>query len=103
MRKQYRYDREKFHFEKIDKINKRVNKTNIKFEESNEVKNEHIFQRFMDNVYEKIENGESFKINFIESALLESLLWKYNRTHTAKLTGLSVRTIRNKIKKYGLK
>jgi len=67
-----------------------------------EVKNEKIYQQFLNDLYEEIEEAKCFNFEFIEANLLRLLLENYNRTQASTITGLCVRTIRNKIKKYGL-
>lgn len=99
----YSHEKNNFKFDSIDKTpSTRKEKVTV-YEESNEIKNEIVYQAFMNDLYEFIENGECFKMKRVEMFLFKNLLIKYNRTQVANLTGLSIRTIRNKIKEYGLK
>lgn len=104
MEKQYRYDNGKsnFEFQAQEKDQSTRKAKVIQYQESAEVRNEHVFQQMQNDLYEKIENGECFNVDYIEMVLLKNLLWKYNRTQVSKITGLCVRTVRNKINKYGL-
>lgn len=100
---QYRYDKPSYEFDLLEK-DQSTKKVKIeKYQESTEVKNEHVYQQFMNDMYELIENGKCFNHETMEMLVIKNLLWKYNRTQVARITGLSVRTIRNKINKYGFK
>lgn len=100
---QYRYSSPCFEFEKITKKQSTKKRKIISYEESIEVKNEKIFQQLTNEIYDKIENGECFNLKYIEKSLIKEILKKYNRTQSAKLLGISIRTLRNKINEYGYK
>ena len=103
LRKQYRYGRPSFEFDKIDEKQSAKRQKIDSYEESIEIKNEHIYQQLSNEMYGKIENGECFNLKFIEYSLIKLVLSKYNRTQSAKLLNISVRTLRNKINEYGFK
>lgn len=100
-KKQYRYDSPEFKYETIEKDQSTRPAKVLVFQESTEVKNEHIYQGLTNDMYAKIEDGECFDIAFIEKQLIKNMLPKYNRTQAAKLLGICVRTLRNKINEYG--
>lgn len=89
-----------FHFKSKSEV-KKID--GMSEEESSEIKFEHIFQQIINDLYAKVENGEAFNLKNVEKVLLQNCLVKFNRTQTAKLVGISVRTVRNKINSYGLK
>lgn len=99
--KKYRYDSPGFKFQTVEKCQSTKPNKVISFQESIEVKNEHIYQQLINDMYEKIENGECFKLKEIEKLLMKNMLVKYNRANCAKLMGVCVRTLRNKINEYG--
>lgn len=100
---QYRRAIDNFSFNEVNK-KQSTKKIKVKVhEESVEVKFEHVYQQLMNDIYAKIEDGESLSIDFIQSALTSCLLKKFNREMSAKIMGISVRTLRNYIKKYGHK
>lgn len=90
----------KYSFEEVE--NKKSKRSKKKYIETTDVKYEHVFQQIQNDLYEKIENGVCFNFYEYEKALLKNLLWKFNNSDVAKITGLCIRTIRNKRKKYGL-
>ncbi len=103
----YSYAKNDFTFKELEettsKKSKNKKKKAISFQETNEVKNEHIFQQVVNEMYALFENEECFNLRKTEQIIIKNILIKYNQRQTSKLTGLSVRTIRNKIKEYGLK
>lgn len=101
IKKQYRYDSPGFEYDQIEKDQSTRKQKVETYQESNEVKFEHIYQQLMNDMYEDIDNGKCFKIAYIEKLLIKSMLSKYNRTQSAKLLGVCVRTLRSKINKYG--
>lgn len=70
---------------------------------SSDLKIEHALAQFTNDVHEIVYNEKTFDIQKIEKALLKNLLKEFNNTETAKLSGLSIRTIRNKKNAYGLR
>lgn len=100
---QYRYDGPRYEYEPIEKDQSTKKQKVVAYQESIEVKNEHIFQQTTNEMYENIENGACFNIHTLQKILIKNTLIKYNKTQTAKILGISIRTLRNKIKEYGLK
>lgn len=70
----------------------------VKFtNDSHELKIYHILTQFMNDVHEMVLTDENFNIEKIEKLLINNIETRFNRTHTAKLMGISVRTVRNKM------
>lgn len=106
MKKQYSYDSPSYEFDFLEKEKapKQEKEKPKRFEESREVKNEIVFQQFMNDLYEKIHRSHSgFNLKKVEKLLIKNLLPKYTRTEAAKILGISIRTLRNKINEYGYK
>jgi hypothetical protein len=73
------------------------------FQENTEVKYEHVYQQVQNEMYEKIKDGECFNLKVLEEILLKNLLWKFNKAQSAMIAGVSIRTMTNKVKEYGLR
>lgn len=99
IRKQYRYDSPSFEFG--EKTRSNAKKKVVKYEKSLEVKYEYCYQQILNDLYDKIDNGDCFNFKYFEKVLIMNLYTEFNKTQISKITGLSIRTIRNKINEYG--
>ncbi|MGB0452587.1 MAG: helix-turn-helix domain-containing protein [Bacteriovoracaceae bacterium] len=97
----YDYNQHDYAFENIEKMQKVKIETIPDYEDSKEVKLEKVFQGFVNELYEKIDDEEAFRAGVVEEVLIKNINRFFNKTHTAKLTGLSIRTVRNKLNEYG--
>jgi len=99
---QYKYPSNGFEYEPVEKLQKKAVKKVVKakkedsYKESVEVRLEHAFAQFVNQIYEMISTEEVIEIRKVEMFILNSLQEKFNKTEIAKLTGYSLRTIRNK-------
>lgn len=103
MKYQYSQPGSSFKYEELKTNQSTIKKKVETYQESKEVKFEHVYQQLMNDIYEKIEEGESLSLQYIEKHLIINLLQKFNKTHTAKIMKISIRTLRNKVNLYGLK
>jgi len=65
-------------------------------DESFELKMEHVFQQFCNDLYAHMDKHQNFDWGAIEKILIKNLETKFNYTKVAELSCVSVRTIRNK-------
>lgn len=91
---------EKSYFNYMSKEKAKVKKKEVK---SKELIFEQVYQQVMNSVYEKIDSFECFNIQFIEQCIIEELSKEFNNGEVAKILGVSIRTITNKKRKYGLR
>ena len=106
MKFKYRYNKDIYNFNAVEQghfdINSSVKK---EFKDTREVRLEKSKDYFIELLNKSIEDDLEgfFDLRNIEKSLLVSLFLFFNITETAYLSGYSLRSIRNKVNKYGLK
>jgi len=103
MRKQYTYSDQSFTFNepiKIEKSRRAKNRVHKTEKESLDLKLDYVMNNIVNNLYKMIHEDENIDMRRVEKIILLSLKEKFNKTQAAKLTGLSLRTVRNKFNGY---
>lgn len=97
---QYCYGSSNYSYNEIERSNpkKKMNKVKIG-PESIELRLEKVFQQVTNDLYEMIDKGH-INISEVEESIITNLLGCFNKTETAKITGLCIKTIRNKTNGY---